>query len=349
MMHHLGAEAVAQSLYHRGDKVLGLIARTIGSSGVELFFVLSGTVLARPYLRNGRYFEFGTYMRRRVERLFPPYWAAWLVSGLSIYLVSRFPSWWTEIAYLAPFRMGDWFKQLGILYFGNANFNFAWWSLKTEILFYLLVPLLVPLIATVPARTSHGVAIIGAVIFAALSTPIAFPSMMKWFWEPVSALFTYASCFAAGLILARVDLPRGLAHALFVIGALEVLAAAFFPAIHVHVGYGLIYTAIVSRALDPNSRIARPLAHWRLVWLGERSYSLFLVHGSVIIIVFHLVSLVMQRGPAFIVLTRLIAVPLAVFTAMLVFSVVERRFARGLITGNHFWPTVPPEQSESER
>jgi hypothetical protein len=37
--------------------------------------------------------------------------------------------------------------------------------------------------------------------------------------------------------------------------------------------------------------------------------------------------------------TRLIGLPLALLMAMLLFHFVERRFARGLVSAEHFWPT----------
>src|SRR5437016_3218883 len=42
-------------------------------SGVDLFFVLSGVVLLRPYLRKQRPFDTADYFYRRAKRIYPPY------------------------------------------------------------------------------------------------------------------------------------------------------------------------------------------------------------------------------------------------------------------------------------
>jgi len=40
------------------------------------------------------------------------------------------------------------------------------------------------------------------------------------------------------------------------------------------------------------------------------------------------------------VLSRAFGLPLALFSAMLLFHFVERRFARNLLTANEFWPPI---------
>ena len=76
-----------------------------------------------------------------------------------------------------------------------------------------------------------------------------------------------------------------------------------------------------------------------MIWLGERSYSLFLIHFSVFYLVDNLSAhLSTHRGMAYGLLSRGIGVPLAFLAAMTLFYFVERRQARGLVTANMFWP-----------
>ena len=75
------------------------------------------------------------------------------------------------------------------------------------------------------------------------------------------------------------------------------------------------------------------------MFLGERSYSLFLTHYSVIEITCWLTSMTVGgKGAAYFIATRLIAVSLSMLTAMALFRYVERYFATGLVTGDDFWP-----------
>jgi hypothetical protein len=55
----------------------------------------------------------------------------------------------------------------------------------------------------------------------------------------------------------------------------------------------------------------------------------------------HLVSaLGSGRGFAYVAMTRLLGLPLALFAAMILFHLVERRFAHGLTTARMFWPPL---------
>jgi peptidoglycan/LPS O-acetylase OafA/YrhL len=47
-----------------------------------------------------------------------------------------------------------------------------------------------------------------------------------------------------------------------------------------------------------------------------------------------------NKSSAYFLVTRLAGLPAALLVAMVLFTVVERRFARGLVTADAFWP--PP-------
>ncbi len=227
-----------------------------------------------------------------------------MLAGLSLFVVSNWPTWFTLRAALPTFRLQDWLAQLGIVYFGS-HYSGAWWSLNVEVIFYLLMPLLIPLFRRVPDLRSA---------FTVLAASMALPAA-AWLLAPFFArsavpetfpqLALYAPCFVAGLLLSRFDFPRS----------------------------------------------SRVFSRWHLVWLGERSYSLFLTHVPVIVLVYQLTAMVLPRGLEYLIVTRLIAVPLCLLSAMLVFTYVERRFARGLTTAGYFWPwrpSAPPLALDSQ-
>lgn len=99
-----------------------------GNSGVNLFFVLSGFLLSRPFIRSlqgGASIDVGRYFWARFLRIIPLYYlavlAAWLLSGN-----------------LAALK-GLLFIPLG---FDVFPYSVVWWSLSTEVQFYLALPLL---------------------------------------------------------------------------------------------------------------------------------------------------------------------------------------------------------------
>jgi len=78
-----------------------------------------------------------------------------------------------------------------------------------------------------------------------------------------------------------------------------------------------------------------------MVWLGERSYSLFLFHFTAFAAVNWAVSLISpDKDLGYFFVTRFVGISIAFLGAMLIFHFVERRFARNLVTADQFWPPI---------
>lgn len=116
----------------------------LGFSGVDIFFVLSGFLLTLPFARavlagtpppsTGRYFQ------RRLRRVLPAYYAQLFII---LFVGAWFLAW-------KPQTIGALFAHL--LMFFNIGWNpvtplvGVWWTLPVEMGFYLLLPLLAPLL-----------------------------------------------------------------------------------------------------------------------------------------------------------------------------------------------------------
>lgn len=330
---------VAGLLARQGLATASVLVDQCAASGVDLFFTLSGVVLLRPFLRGLKPFHLGGYLRRRAVRIYPPYLACLLATGILIAAAGRWPNWFSR-EIIPPFRWADLVAQLPILLPAPVTWNFAWWSLRIELLFYLAAPLVVIAWRGVQFRPWQAVTA-GVVAIALATLPlhgVAWPAGPVP--PPLATACRYATCFFMGVLAAKTDLAPGVARRLVVAGAAGVLVAAAWRPEAIHAGFGLLYGGVVSLALAGGGlarRLSRPLA----TWLGERSYSLFLVHVTAFHLADWLVAFITpHRGLAYAVLTRAVGLPLALGLAMLLFHVVERRFARGLVTADHFWPPL---------
>jgi peptidoglycan/LPS O-acetylase OafA/YrhL len=147
-----------------------------------------------------------------------------------------------------------------------------------------------------------------------------------------------------GILLATKDFELKQAYRLIgagmvlVVGGVILMSHNYVYISVLHSGYGLFYAGVITLAfkLDGFKKfLSTPI----MIWLGERSYSLFLIHFSVFYLVDSTVArFTTDRTAMYGLLTRAIGVPLALFFAMLLFYFVERRQARGLMTDKAFWP-----------
>jgi peptidoglycan/LPS O-acetylase OafA/YrhL len=331
----LGRTTLSAVFFYLADLVSSITA-----SGVELFFVLSGIVLLRPYLRGVRAFDIASYFRRRAQRLWPPYLVALVAEGLVLWVMTTWPTWYSAER-PEKFSVLGWASQLGILNLGWDMYNVAWWSLTIELIFYLVAPLLVPVFAS---RAMTRLAFVIVMVLSFCGAALIYASADLKTRDLTQAFLNfgvYLPCFLFGLAIAKYDVPRRVGQYLIFAGAFYILLATRVKPMNVHAGFGLLYAGLTVLAFDVGGAWTRFLSSRLMVWLGERSYSLFLIHFTVFAGTNYLVSwMIPTRSATYFGLTRLIGVPGAVLAAMVIFHVIERRFARNLLTDKDFWPPL---------
>ena len=124
----------SQDLVHPDPTAVVLWPLGLGRFSVDAFFVLSGFLIVTAWDRRPKA---GHFTGRRVRRL----WPAYLVSVLVLVPLLAPEVLWSGRELLALVTMQ------GYLIPGlTSSVNVPWWSLTTEVHFYLLVPLLAPLL-----------------------------------------------------------------------------------------------------------------------------------------------------------------------------------------------------------
>jgi peptidoglycan/LPS O-acetylase OafA/YrhL len=269
--------------------------------GVAVFFVISGFVLPYAMQRGGyRLSEMGTFVKKRVVRLDPPYLAAIALVLAVDYLAWLMPGGRPTPPTVDPTRL---LLHLGYLnaFFGQDWYNPVFWTLAIEFQFYLAVALLFPLLLHARAQVRSALPLVLASL--ALSSDngaLIIP------WLGVFALGMAAFQHSGGLASRGVFLTSILA-----ISAVNV-------AIHGWILASVVAATALVIVLAP---LRRPLPG--LTLLGALSYSLYLIHGPVGAVVAD-VALRGVHDPLFQAVVLLGAVCVSLAAAYVMYRAVER-------------------------
>ncbi|RBY86135.1 acyltransferase [Blastococcus sp. TF02A-26] len=326
-----------------------------GEEAVLLFFVLSGLVLTLPVLRGWGRRDWMSYYARRLVRLYLPVWAA-VVFALGLALaVTRDVT--AESGWMAIHRPPT-LRALafdGTLLFGTSNLDSPLWSLRWEVWFSLLLPLVVALVCAIRIGRWWPAVVTGLALGSAAAR---LPGVGEGLpaGELVQGLLTYLPVFGIGVVLASA-LPEVTALAAGVGAAGRARPAALFAAALLltvapalgDAGTAPAPTAVALRAAGLLGVVGlillalgwpalrRGLERRPVQWLGSRSFSLYLVHEPLLV-----AAALLLGGPS-VAQWGLVAVPvllLALVTAEVFHRAVEgpaHRLARRV--GE--WPRRP--------
>lgn len=286
------------------DVLQGLLA--FSGYGLWLFFLLSGYLLAGTEQRRARSgsYSLRSYAKRRVLRLVPAYYVA-------IVLVILFGSAQTSLVQVvahASFLHG---LTPATAFTMDGN----WWSLTPEVAFYCLLPLIVLKLPRLPQRLALlGVClVVGAapgIYVAVTGLHLVLPSGDPSPWLltfPTTSLYVFVLGVVLRDVIARLDARPASRRrtrlasvvCLLSLAALLVLpyvgAEPYFLAANgqdtdslrpvlAQLGTSLAVVGFFTAALL-GTPLLRPFLRSRvLAFVGLISYSLFLLHGTVLVI-----------------------------------------------------------------
>ncbi len=298
--------------------------------GVELFFVISGFILALPFARS---FLAGApapsvkrYFLRRLTRLEPPYILALLVMFVLLVAFTGMPAGQASKSLLAS-----------LIYSHNIIFDWASyllpvaWSLELEVHFYLLAPLLF-LSFKLPLLLRRGMLI---------SVILALPWIQAPHFTWTYYLFYYIQYFLTGILLADFYLKRPAAGlppvAASLAGGLLLSLLLAYPHIQTHllqgetqkiwyatffpVVIGLFYYVVLT-----NSFWKRAFSLKWITVIGGMCYSIYLVHQPILSV---MMKLLIHRSyfdsyPLDLLLVTVICLPVVLTGGGIFFLLIEK-------------------------
>lgn len=274
-----------------------------GTLAVWIFFVLSGYVLSRRFWR-GQRTDWGSYAVRRAIRLYVPLWGSAVVAVVLLALRQSLGGVGSGVVDLdaAGTSVGHLVANLGLFGLDSAPINGVWWSMRWEVWFSALLPVILAALVAVGCgprrRFRHTPLVFGVVCVGLIGLQ---PSVARYLDLPqiVGKFELYLPMFGVGVALAAYEDTivrsrwwryryrgwsllflglvllglRGPLGALRVDGTMSSPLANGLANTFGILGAGTIVALCVGWPTG-----IRALSTRAVDWVGTRSYSLYLVH-----------------------------------------------------------------------
>jgi exopolysaccharide production protein ExoZ len=302
--------------------LISLVAETlhsVGNAGVDLFFVLSGYLIYGSLIsREQPFFQF---IKRRIRRIYPAFIAVYLMYLILSFLFpfeSKIPKDGALIYLLQNFLLLPGIFQI------EPMITVAW-SLSYEVFYYVTMPIIVMALRLRTRSTK----------FRVLS--MAFLALLIGFWSAEYDGHLRLLMFMAGIFLyeavfsGKVRPPSsGVGLLVFLIG-LTVMPFSISGHIKIWVLFTSFYLFCLCCFLRPNEWLARWFSWKPLRWLGNMSYSYYLLHGLALKAFFFVMGKVAHFNELGGVVSFLLLLPILFFLTLIptimLFLFVERLFS----------------------
>ena len=298
------------------------VLHSVGNTGVDLFFVLSGYLIYGTLIEKHK--PFGRYFLRRIERIYPTFL---VVTLLYLVLSFAFPA---ESKIPRDVGAGGLFVLQNLLFmpgiFNVQAINTVTWSLSYEMFYYLIIPAIIPLLGLRNWSRERRIQffIVALLVLAVLFWQFGGPARMMMF---IAGIVLY-ELVTKGV---RLRQENGLGLVAIALGimtvwvlhgkgvSLQVLLLCLF------FGYGCFACFCVE---DGARGVTRAVFCWRpMRWLGNMSYSYYLIHGLTIKFFFMVLAKVFppradQAGVMWALLP--VAFMMTLVTSAVLFMMVEK-------------------------
>lgn len=243
-----------------------------GYSGVHFFFVLSGFVILMAHGRDiGRPGRVLTYAWKRVRRIYPPLWAALLISIPAMLMLPLLNNG-------VGFNALDVLSAVALTPATHDPVLSVIWTLRHEALFYAVFGLIL-------LRPKVGLAVAAAWMILSATLPwFGIDGWLRFFFTSQHLLFAFGA--AAFLLFQRGRVPwpgvmMGAGLLLFAVTWAIPLLKLPLNGIIGNWSFGLGATLAVLGAASLERTRGLPVPRW-LSLLGEASYAIYLAHAPVV-------------------------------------------------------------------
>lgn len=256
----------------------------VGVYGVSIFYVLSGLTLYYVYYTKMLFTknDIFSFFKKRIFRIFP---LLWLATIISIILSKKVPDFLDVFLNLSGL--------FGFVKWGTY-FSTGVWSIGNELVFYVFFPFFVFF-----TKSHRFLMLLLCVIIILLYVYFAFyrldpniklSEQWKLYINPLNQVFLFLGGFLIGHFLHKIKMSNYVSTPLLISG---ILLFVFIPAkgdtINIITGMNRIYFTLscflICIGFYKTSFVVPDIVHKPLIFLGDVSYSVYLLHSIIFTII----------------------------------------------------------------
>ena len=248
--------------------------RTLGHAGVDLFFVLSGYLIygsliakPQPFLR---------FMSRRVVRIYPAFLVVTCVYVVLSFLFPEQSKMPAELSRAALYLAQNLMLLPGL--FPIEALNTVAWSLSYEMFYYLIVPIVIGLLGLRDWTAAKRCALVGAIAIATAIYCAACGGHVRLIMF-ISGILLY-EVLKEGRCKSLQSSPIAFAALLLGLCAMLIPTAGSLGYTLKIVGLFVAFFLLCLTCFGLPASLASNMFRWTPArWLGNMSYSYYLIHG----------------------------------------------------------------------
>jgi exopolysaccharide production protein ExoZ len=297
---------------------------TIGNTGVDLFFVLSGYLIYGSLISRPQ--SFLRFMSRRVQRIYPTFLTVFVIYiGLSF----AFPA-ESKVPHNATDASIYLIQNLLLLpgLFPIEPMITVAWSLSYEMFYYLITPLVISILSLRTQSVTARVFLFSLITIAIIGYCAAYGGHIR------------LVMFVSGILLHETIANKLLPTPKSSVTTLFFLSGLFSPllplsgsegnALKIALLFGTFFVVCFACFSQPVSLLGRIFSWTPLRWLGNMSYSYYLLHGLTLkagFLVLGAFDSAGDHGMLFFTALLPLMFALTFFTASILFLTIERPFS----------------------
>lgn len=238
-----------------------------GALGVSIFFVLSGFILTYAHLKDFPEAQFagsayyGRFLLKRLARIYPAYLVGLLVSLGVSYWLHALPS--PTVIGLDATMLQSYVPALSMQWYGSGA-----WSVSTEFFFYLLFPLLLPVLLRLSRLVLAGLLVVMVLLSSGPGLAHVLHPGVNWestYTFPPARLAEFVSGIVLGILVLRYNLRVSGYVALALLGIATLYLMKFGTRFE---GYTVHHAAILPAILATITVLAQGVPTGSFSWLG---------------------------------------------------------------------------------